>query len=186
MPAYNTRFAKTFDLSLVKNNMIKIYTDGACSGNKTGCGVGGYGYVIIDEAAKTVLKNGGSMTDTTNNAMELVSIIAALKELYKTCGGESDQILCMIHSDSKYVVDNWNNNLINWMDRGWLTSKGSHIVNKKYWELLFHMSCCFKMIKLVWVKGHDCNKYNEMANDIAVKFSQQRKRNERTKMRKEC
>jgi ribonuclease HI len=156
--------------------MINIYTDGACSGNKRGCGIGGYGYVIIDGSTRKIYKNGGVILDTTNNIMELVSVIAALKELSKVLDHKTEDVVCKIHSDSKYVVENWNESLIKWLDKGWLTSKGSPVLNKKYWELLFHVTCNYKMVRFAWVKGHDENKYNEMANDIAVSLSQKKRR----------
>ena len=108
--------------------------------------------------------------------MELVSVIASLKEVCKILHHKTESALCTIHSDSKYVVDNWNNSLIKWLDKSWLTSKGGQVVNKQYWELLYHMTCNFKMVKLEWVKGHDNNKYNEIANSIASTFSQKKRR----------
>lgn len=154
--------------------MINIYADGACSGNKRGCGIGAYGYVILD--GRKIYKNGGVILDTTNNAMELVAVIAALKDLGKILDHKTKDVVCTIHSDSKYVVENWNDNLIKWLDKGWLTSKGSSVLNRKYWELLFHAICNYKMVKFIWVKGHADNKYNEMANDIAFGLSQKKRR----------
>jgi len=163
--------------------MIDIYVDGACSGNKKECGVGGYGFVILDRHTKKVYKAGGTILNTTNNIMELVAAIAALKDLGKILDHKTKEFVCTIHSDSKYVVDNWNDNLIKWIDKGWLTSKGTSVLNRKYWELLFHATCNYKMVKFVWVKGHADNKYNEIANDLAVQLSQKKRREiEKSKM----
>ena len=165
--------------------MFNIYTDGACSGNKKGCGIGAYGYVIIDSVNKKQYKNGGVILGTTNNIMEMVSVIAAMKDLCKILNWHTKDTVCTVHSDSKYVVDNWNDSLVKWLDRGWITTKNQSILNRKYWELLFHSVCNFKFVKFNWVKGHDDNKFNEIANDIAVELSQKKRREiEGTNLRK--
>ena len=167
--------------------MIDIYTDGACSGNKRGCGIGGYGYVIIDRSNHKVYKNGGVILDTTNNIMELVAAIASLKELSKILRHNTEKSVCTIHSDSKYVVENWNVSLIKWLDKGWLTSRGNPVLNKKYWELLFHTTCNYRMVKFAWVKGHSDNKYNEETNEIAISLSQKKRRElARSKVQEKC
>ena len=58
--------------------MIKIYTDGSCLGNP---GNGGWAAIIIDDKKKTHIK--GSKKDTTNNQMELLAPIKALKKIPK-------------------------------------------------------------------------------------------------------
>jgi ribonuclease HI len=166
--------------------MIHIYSDGACSGNKRGCGIGAYGYVILDMTTKKRYKNGGVILDTTNNIMELVSVIAALKELHKILNNKTEDTVCVVHSDSKYVVDNWNENRFKWLDKGWLNSKGGNILNRKYWELLWHAVHNFRDVQFLWVKGHADNQYNEVANSIAVSLSQKKRRElEKHKLQKE-
>jgi ribonuclease HI len=159
--------------------MFNIYTDGACSGNKKGEGIGGYGYVIIDTQNKKRYTNGGSMLATTNNVMELVAAIASLKEVSRIMNYKTGNIVCEIFSDSKYLIEGWNSYLIKWLDKGWKTAKGEDVSNRKYWEILFHMACHFQFVKFDWVKGHNGNKYNEIANDLAVNLSQEKKREKR-------
>ena len=55
----------------------RVYTDGACSGNP---GHGGWGAVIFDQ--KDNQKNiSGNEKNTTNNRMELLASIMALKKI---------------------------------------------------------------------------------------------------------
>lgn len=176
--------SKLQDLILItEDNIYLIYTDGACSGNKRGCGIGGYGYVIIDTKENKKYSNSGWVLDTTNNIMELTAAIAALKEISRLLNYKTRETVCAIYSDAKYLVDNWNIHLIKWLDNKWLNSKQENICNKEYWETLFIAVAQFKFVKFDWVKGHSGEKYNEMANDLAVKISQEKKR-EKAKLSK--
>lgn len=156
--------------------MFLIYCDGACSNNKRNEGIGGYAYVIINKDLKKKYTNGGWLLHMTNNVMEIVAAIAALKEISKLLHHKTEESVCTIHSDSKYLIENWNENLIKWLDKGWKTSKGEDVCNRKYWEILFVMVNNFKFVKFDWVKGHNGNKYNEEADNLAVKISQEQKR----------
>ena len=82
--------------------MIKIYTDGSCIGNP---GQGGWAAIILDEGKKTEIK--GSKKDTTNNQMELLAPIEALKKIPK---GSKVQI----YTDSKYVKSGITEWIHNW------------------------------------------------------------------------
>lgn len=84
---------------------VTIYTDGACRGNP---GNGGYGCVLLytDETGKTIRKEfSEGFADTTNNRMELMAVIVAVEAIKHPCSLE-------IFSDSKYVVDAFNQNWI--------------------------------------------------------------------------
>ena len=88
--------------------MIKIYTDGSCLGNP---GNGGWAAIILnDDGEKTELK--GSKKDTTNNQMELLAPIEALKKIPK---GSKVQIF----TDSKYVKV-WNNRMDTQLEKKWM------------------------------------------------------------------
>ena len=82
--------------------MIKIYTDGSCIGNP---GKGGWAAIILDDGKKTKIK--GSKKDTTNNQMELLAPIKALKEIPK---GSKVKIF----TDSKYVKSGITEWIHNW------------------------------------------------------------------------
>ena len=134
--------------------MIKIYTDGSCLGNP---GNGGWAAIIIDDKKKIQIK--GSKKDTTNNQMELVAPIKALKKIPK---GSNVQIF----TDSKYVkswITEWINN---WKKNGWKTASKQPVKNKDLWTELDQMTIQFQ-IKWSWVKGHSTDVLNNEVDLIA-------------------
>jgi len=133
--------------------MIKIYTDGACSGNP---GRGGWAAIIIND--KKIEKISGSHNNTTNNRMELTAVISALKFV-------TDQDL-EIYTDSKYTKDGIEKWISNWKKNGWKTSNKQDVKNKDLWNELDKLNQK-KNVKWNWVKGHSENKYNNMADELA-------------------
>ena len=144
--------------------MIKIFTDGACSGNP---GIGGWGAVIIIDNAESLFLNGGEKV-TTNNKMELKAAINSLKYFKKP---ETIEIF----TDSKYVKDGINSWIINWKKNGWKTSSKQNVKNKELWIELDNQITKHK-IEWEWVKGHAGNKYNEEADVLARKFIENTRR----------
>ena len=134
--------------------MIKIYTDGSCLGNP---GNGGWAAIIIDDKKKIQIK--GSKKDTTNNQMELLAPIKALKKIPK---GSSVQIF----TDSKYVKSGITEWIHNWKKNGWKTASKQPVKNKELWTELDLMTSEFK-IKWSWVKGHSTDKLNNEVDLIA-------------------
>ena len=140
--------------------MIKIYTDGACSGNP---GPGGWGFVIIDgEGTKSF---SGSEDATTNNRMELT---AAIKAIESVDINES----IMLHTDSTYVQKGITEWIINWKKKNWITSTKKPVANKDLWLKLDEYNVS-RDIKWTWVKAHqsgDSNDsiYNNMADKLAT------------------
>ena len=104
--------------------MIKIYTDGSCLGNP---GNGGWAAIILNDGEKTELK--GSKKDTTNNQMELLAPIKALKKIPK---GSNVQIF----TDSKYVKSGITEWIHNWKKNGWQTANKQPVKNKDLWTEL--------------------------------------------------
>mgnify|MGYP005728939501 CR=1 FL=1 len=104
--------------------MIKIYTDGSCIDNP---GQGGWAAIILDEGKKTEIK--GSKKDTTNNQMELLAPIEALKKIPK---GSKVQIF----TDSKYVKSGITEWIHNWKKNGWKTANKKEVSNKDLWTEL--------------------------------------------------
>jgi ribonuclease HI len=133
--------------------MIKIYTDGACSGNP---GRGGWAAIIIK--GDNIEKISGRSENTTNNRMELIAVISALKFT-------KDQNL-EIYTDSKYTKDGIEKWIINWKKNGWKTANKQDVKNKDLWMEL-DLLAQQKKIKWNWVKGHSENKYNNMADELA-------------------
>ena len=134
--------------------MIKIYTDGSCLGNP---GNGGWAAIIIDDNKKIQIK--GSKKDTTNNQMELLAPIKALKKIPK---GSNVQTF----TDSTYVKSGITEWIHNWKKNGWKTANKQPVKNKELWTELDLMTSEFK-IKWSWVKGHSTDKLNNEVDLIA-------------------
>ena len=108
--------------------LVKIYTDGACSGNP---GKGGYGTILraTDDGGKVHEKElTAGYKNTTNNRMELLAVIVGLEALKKPCEVE-------ITSDSKYVVDAFNQNWVDgWVKKGWKSANKQPVKNQDLWQ----------------------------------------------------
>ena len=134
----------------------KIYTDGACSGNP---GPGGWGAVILEED-KNQKNIYGNEKDTTNNRMELMAPIMALKKI-KT----NSEII--IYTDSKYVKNGITEWIKNWEKNGWKNANKKTVKNKDLWIKLNNL-CKDNKIIWKWVKGHSGNKFNDLADELAT------------------
>ena len=134
--------------------MIKIYTDGSCLENP---GNGGWAAIIIDDEKKTQIK--GSKKNTTNNQMELLAPIEALKKIPK---GSQVQIF----TDSKYVKSGITEWIHNWKKNGWKTANKQEVKNKDHWTELDILTNEFK-ISWNWVKAHSTDKLNNEVDLIA-------------------
>jgi len=136
--------------------MIKIYTDGSCLSNP---GDGGWAAIIsINGEIKEI---SGSEKNTTNNRMELLAPIRALKEMK-----QSDQI--EIYTDSQYVklgITEWINT---WVVNNWKTSKKEDVKNKDLWVELYDLNKSLN-VKWNWVKAHAGNTMNEKVDQLAKK-----------------
>ena len=129
--------------------MIKIYTDGSCLNNP---GNGGWAAIINQNGE--VKEISGSVKDTTNNKMELMAPIMALKQIK-----QNDQI--EIYTDSQYVrlgITEW---VHKWIKNNWQTSKKEPVKNKEQFE-----------IKWIWVKAHAGNALNEEVDLLAKKAAE--------------
>lgn len=133
---------------------ISIYTDGACRGNP---GPGGWGAVLRYADKEKHLK--GAEKLTTNNRMELMAAIAALRELNRAC--EID-----ITTDSKYVKDGITLWLENWKKNHWRNSAKKPVKNQDLWEQL-DAEVGRHQISWHWVKGHSGHPENELADQLA-------------------
>ena len=138
--------------------MIKIYTDGACSGNP---GIGGWGCVIIKNDEKPIFLNGGE-NYTTNNRMELIAAIKGLNYFR-----EENNIT--IVTDSKYLKDGIESWIENWKKNGWKTSSKKPVKNKELW-LTLDLEISKHNISWEWVKGHAGDEYNEKADFLAREY----------------
>jgi len=134
----------------------KIYTDGACSGNP---GPGGWGAVIFDQENNQ--KNiSGSEKDTTNNRMELLAAIMALKKIKANSK-------ITIFTDSTYVKNGITEWIIKWKSNGWKNAGKKPVKNKDLWLKLDDL-CEKNEVIWVWVKGHSTNRFNNLADELAT------------------
>ena len=134
--------------------MIKIYTDGSCLENP---GNGGWAAIIIDDEKKTQIK--GSKKNTTNNQMELLAPIEALKKIPK--GSKIE-----IFTDSKYVKSGITEWIHNWKKNGWKTADKQPVKNKELWTKLDLLNNQFE-ISWNWVKAHSTDQLNNEVDLIA-------------------
>jgi ribonuclease HI len=134
--------------------MIKIYTDGSCLENP---GNGGWAAIINSDSG--VKKISGNEKNTTNNRMELMATISALKEISSNEDIE-------IYTDSQYVklgITEWINN---WLKNNWKTSKKEDVKNKDLWLELYNLDKSLN-VKWNWVKAHAGNPLNEEVDLLA-------------------
>jgi ribonuclease HI len=134
---------------------VTIYTDGACSKNP---GPGGYASILMYNGHEKVISGGEK--ETTNNRMEILAVIVALKALKETC--EVD-----LYSDSQYVVDAFIKDWITyWQSHNWKTSSKSAVKNVELWQELLSLTKTHK-VNFIKVKGHADNEYNNKCDKIA-------------------
>jgi len=137
------------------DNIIKIWTDGACSGNP---GPGGWGVLIKNN--NTIEELSGSEANTTNNRMEMIAVINALKSI-------NSNKRIVIFTDSKYVKDGINSWINNWKINNWKNSQKKDVKNKDLWQELDILTKKYD-IQWKWVKGHSGNIENDIADKLAT------------------
>ncbi len=135
---------------------VKIYTDGACSGNP---GPGGYAAILIYNGVEKEISGGDR--DTTNNKMELTAVIKGLEMLKEKC-------IVTIYSDSAYIVNSIQNGWIySWKKNNWTKSDKTKVKNIDLWEKLLKQMD-FHEVLFIKVKGHSDNEYNNRCDRLAV------------------
>ncbi len=133
---------------------VKIYTDGACSGNP---GPGGWGALLMYGDHIKELKGGAA--DTTNNRMELQAAIEALEALKRRCA-------VVLYTDSSYVRNGITQWLPGWKAKDWKNSSKKPVKNVDLWQRL-DAAAKRHDIDWRWVKGHAGNPGNERADALA-------------------
>tara|TARA_B110000196_G_scaffold149986_1_gene129430 strand:- start:933 stop:1370 length:438 start_codon:yes stop_codon:yes gene_type:complete len=136
--------------------MINIYTDGACKGNP---GPGGWGALILQGDTKNEIYGGEA--NTTNNRMEIMAVIRALR----TINTENE---ITVFTDSTYVQKGINEWIAKWKINGWRTSNKKEVKNKDLWVQLDNLTSQLK-INWIWVKGHSGHPENDRADYLANK-----------------
>jgi len=133
---------------------VTIYTDGACRGNP---GPGGWGALLISGGHRRELS--GSEGHTTNNRMELMAAIQALRALKRP-------VEATLFTDSKYVATGISEWLPQWKARGWRTADKKPVKNQDLWEAL-DAECARHKVNWRWVKGHAGDVGNERVDQLA-------------------
>ena len=134
---------------------ISIWTDGACSGNP---GPGGWGALI--KYPYLTKKLSGSEPHTTNNRMEILAVINALKSI-------NLNLKITIYTDSKYVKEGITSWIHNWKINNWKNSQKKDVKNKDLWQELDGLTQKLD-INWQWVKGHSGNIENDIADKLAT------------------
>ena len=139
----------------IDGDTIQVYTDGSSIRNP---GPGGYGVVLTYKGHRKELSAG--FRETTNNRMELMSCIVALKSLKRSS-------TVIIYSDSKYVVDSINNGWAQrWRLNGWQTESKKNVENADLWRQLLD-EINKHDVKFIWIKGHGGKRENERCDELA-------------------
>ncbi len=144
----------------MSSNPVEIWTDGACKGNP---GWGGWGALLRQGRHEKTLF--GGQADTTNNRMELLAVIEALKALKRPC-----QVV--VHTDSQYVQKGMTQWLANWKRRDWRTADKKPVKNADLWQELDELVGRHE-VTWKWVRGHAGDAGNEMADQLANQGVQQ-------------
>lgn len=139
---------------MTEQDVVHIYTDGACKGNP---GIGGWGALLVYNGKERELCGGEA--HTTNNRMELLGAIRALEALKRSCK-------VILHTDSKYVQQGISEWLPNWKKRGWKTADKKPVKNDDLWRQLAELAIQHH-VEWKWVKGHAGHDGNERADALA-------------------
>lgn len=138
-----------------QNDLIEIFTDGACSGNP---GPGGWGAVMRWKGHEKELS--GAEPETTNNRMEMMAAIGALESLKRGSVAE-------ITTDSTYLRDGITKWIHGWKKNGWKTSAKKPVKNKDLW-LRLESALESHRVTWHWVRGHTGHPENERADQLAT------------------
>ena len=140
------------------DEIVDIFTDGACSGNP---GPGGWGAILRMGAMPGGVEKElfGGEAATTNNRMELLAVIEALRALKRP-------VTARVHTDSQYVQKGISEWIHGWKKRGWKTADKKPVKNEDLWRALDARAAQHK-IEWHWVKGHAGHAENERADELA-------------------
>jgi len=136
------------------DEIVDIFTDGACSGNP---GPGGWGAILRSAGRERELCGGAP--DTTNNRMEMTAVIEALKALKRP-------VMARVHTDSQYVQKGISEWIHAWKRRGWRTAGKQAVKNADLWRVLDEQASRHR-VEWLWVRGHAGHAENERADALA-------------------
>ena len=143
-----------------KRPFVRLFTDGACSGNP---GPGGWGLILRHPSTGRQKEMSGGAASTTNNQMELQAVISGLNALTKPSRVE-------VVTDSKYVAQGCTEWMPNWKRNGWKRKVGKSfkpVKNVEYWQQLSDLLDQHE-VSFTVVKGHSGHAENERCDELAV------------------
>ena len=147
---------------------IRIFTDGSCLGNP---GPGGFGFVAVKDE-KILTEYSGSEVDTTNNRMELLGAIEAIKTINDTSLSSfhyPEDAKFEINTDSTYVKKGITEWIDSWKRNDWKRGKNGVLKNKDLWQILDQLVLNLNgRLSWKWVKGHSGNTWNDHVDKLAV------------------
>lgn len=152
---------------------LELYTDGGASKK----GLGGFATIVTidNEPFKIISGNFAINEPITNNQMELMGILGAIlisDRLVSKVGDSTNSIT--IYSDSQYAIKSLTEWIHNWKKKGWKNSAGQDVKNKYQIAMTEQLLIKLKSkshVKMQWVKGHNGNRFNEMADSFATTYS---------------
>ena len=142
---------------------LKIYTDGACSGNP---GPGGWAAIIIQNEEKNEIFGGEKLT--TNNRMELTATIKALEFCKEKESKQLSLQQIKIYTDSMYVKDGITNWINSWEKNNWKTADKKNVKNVDLWKRLKELTKNIT-VEWNWVQAHSNNLLNNLVDELAKK-----------------
>ena len=145
------------------NDRVVVFTDGACSGNP---GPGGFGAILAFGDHVKELK--GGEPHTTNNRMELMAAIEALRSLKEDCEIE-------VVTDSEYVKKGITEWIHGWKRKGWMTAAKKPVINQDLWKALDEQVNRHKTT-WVWTKGHASHTDNNRCDELATRAAKEQNR----------
>ncbi|QDJ97879.1 ribonuclease HI [Staphylococcus phage PALS_2] len=155
---------------------IEIYCDGAIKGVRSkGTKYGGIGIIPVQEDLFDYLSIPYIGEDLTNNKLEILAVLFTILFSLEVSQDYKGKTNINIKSDSEYTVDGYNTNLDKWINKGWKNYSGAEVKNKELWQLMERIKYYLNRnrnkyyVNLQWTKGHDNEKYNELADEYAVK-----------------
>ncbi|MBD3162066.1 MAG: ribonuclease HI [Candidatus Eisenbacteria bacterium] len=146
-------------MTAVGGEKVRLYTDGACSGNP---GPGGWGAILVDDSTGARRTISGGAPATTNNRMELTAVIEGLRLLRRPSDVD-------VYTDSVYVAKGITEWIHDWVRRGWKTAAKKPVLNEDLWRALLDLVERQQRIDFHWVRGHAGHPENEECDRLAVR-----------------
>lgn len=145
---------------LSRSKTIRLFTDG--SSRESG-GKGGWAYLVVDTKGDVVYEESSMFESTTIGRMEVMAFYKALKWIVENAEQYGRDTPFQIYSDSKYVVKAFNSWMHTWAKKDWPEDK-KHL---DLWKIIYDLAQSLDCVTVIWVKSHDGNYYNELADKLA-------------------